>query len=144
MHYLDPIVLILGGILASAGLIVAKNPNAKEMIAKLQPYQALIGIALLVVGIYDLIQTVFGMHVLDGLSKAPLFCGTILACVFGSILLGILFGMPMLAKLSPEAAAKGDELGKKLAPYQTLIGLVGIAAGFLAILFWSGMIRQNM
>ena len=48
MGYLFTVVLILGGVLGCAGLIVAKKPDAKELIGKLQPFQAVIGVALLV------------------------------------------------------------------------------------------------
>jgi len=49
--------------------------------------------------------------------------------------------MPMLAKLSAGGAAKGEEFGKKMAPFQALIGLVSIGAGLLGILFVAGILK---
>ena len=41
---LSAIIAILGGILAASSLIIAKKPNAKELIDKLTPYQGWIGL----------------------------------------------------------------------------------------------------
>ena len=141
MDYLSSLVLIAGGILAAAGLIVSKSPNAKDLIAKLAPFQALIGIGLLVVGVLDLIRVVFAAHFFDLVKLFPVLGLSAIAVVACSILLGLLFGMPMLAKLSPQGAAKGEELAKKFAGFQTLIGVVGIIAGLLHILFIAGIIK---
>jgi hypothetical protein len=134
MIWVLPTLLILGGILAASSLIVAKKPDAKEMIAKIAPYQAIIGIILLLDGIYY----TFIYIGIGNLIKAPgqwLIGGL---CLWGmmvsSILLGIMFGMPMVAKMSASGAAKGEEMAKKLAPFQTLIGLVAIGSAFLAVL----------
>ncbi len=42
------IVAILGGLIAASGLIVAKKPNAKELLDKLTPYQGCVGFPFLV------------------------------------------------------------------------------------------------
>jgi len=121
-----PLILILGGILGCAGLIVAKKPDAKELIGKLQPFQAAIGVALLVFGVIHLLDAV---RAIGFMSVIPVTVIAAFAAVASAIILGIMFGMPMVAKLSASGAAKGEELGKKLAPYQTLVGIVAIAAG---------------
>jgi len=135
---IGPLLLILGGILAAAGLIVAKKPNAKELIAKIQPYQATIGIILLGMGLWTLIRWLSWFGAMFKL--APLFATCMMANIAASILLGIMFGMPMVAKMSASGAAKGEEFAKKLAPYQVLIGLVGIGAGLVDILYWIGIL----
>ncbi|HEY0991495.1 MAG TPA: hypothetical protein VFD36_03535 [Kofleriaceae bacterium] len=130
-------MLIVGGILAVSGLIVAKKPDAKELIDKLVPYQAIIGIALLALGIVNLVRWL-GNHVFTLLSVAPLFGLTVLAMIFTSILLGFMFGMPQIAKWLPGeggAEQKGMELSKKLAPYQVIIGLIGLASALLMLLY---------
>ncbi len=66
---------------------------------------------------------------------------TAFAAVVSAIVLGIMFGMPMVAKLSASGAAKGEELGRKLAPYQTLVGLVAIGSGLLILLFVLGILK---
>jgi hypothetical protein len=130
-------VLIAGGILAVSSLIVAKKPDAQKLIDKLVPYQAVIGVALLVLGIVNLIRGL-GNHLIDILRLVPLFGMTYLAMCVTSILLGFMFGMPQISKWLPgEGAAeqKGMELSKKLAPYQVIIGLVGLVAALMMILY---------
>jgi uncharacterized membrane protein YgdD (TMEM256/DUF423 family) len=137
METLNALVLIAGGILAVSSLIVAKKPDARKLIDKLVPYKAMIGVALLVLGILNLIRALTN-HLLDILRVVPLFGLTCLAMCVTSILLGLLFGMPQIAKWLPgEGAAeqKGMELSRTLAPYQILIGLVGLVAALLMILY---------
>jgi len=137
MELINALVLIVGGILAVSGLIVAKKPDAKELIDKLVPYQAIIGIALLALGIVNLVRWL-GNHVFTLLSVAPLFGLTVLAMIFTSILLGFMFGMPQIAKWLPGeggAEQKGMELSKKLAPYQVIIGIIGLVSALLMLLY---------
>ena len=141
MELINALVLIVGGILAVSGLIVAKKPDAKELIDKLVPYQAIIGIALLALGIVNLVRWL-GNHVFTLLSVAPLFGLTVLAMIFTSILLGFMFGMPQIAKWVPGQGAaeqKGLELSNKLAPFQVAIGLIGLGAVLLLLLYRFGM-----
>ena len=118
--------LILGGILGISGLIVAKKPDAKELIGKLQPFQAFIGIALLIFGVYNAIHIVDFFKIL---SVLPVLGIMAIGAVTSAIVLGILFGMPMVAKMSAGGAAKGEELGKKLAPFQTIFGIIALVTG---------------
>jgi hypothetical protein len=138
MGYLWPIVLILGGILGCAGLIVAKKPDAKELIGKLQPFQAAIGVALLVFGVLNLLDAI---RLLSFVSLMPVLVITAFGAVVSAIILGIMFGMPMVAKLSASGAAKGEELGKKLAPYQTLVGIIAMITGLIMLLFVLGIMK---
>ncbi|MCK5800206.1 MAG: hypothetical protein KAI47_23610, partial [Deltaproteobacteria bacterium] len=69
---LTVVFLILGGILASASLIVARKPNAQELIDKITPYQGWIGVALFFWGIWDVIQLI---RVIGILFKVSLFYG---------------------------------------------------------------------
>lgn len=139
MDLINVLLLILAGILAVSGLIVAKKPNAKELIDKLVPYQAFIGVALLVFGLYNLIRS-FGWF--GAFFKS--FVGIVaLAVIVTSILLGFMFGMPQIAKWLPGeggAEQKGMELSKKLAPYQVVIGIVGIVSALLWILYRYGIL----
>lgn len=141
MDYIDPILLILGGILAISGLIVAKKPDAKAMIEKLTPYQAGIGLALLVFGVYNVFHIIIAGHLFTIIKIVPVLALVALVVVIASVLLGLMFGMPMLARFSASGAAKGEEMAKKLAPFQTLIGLVGIIAGLVYILFVAGILK---
>jgi uncharacterized membrane protein YkgB len=143
MELINALVLIVGGILAASGLIVAKKPEAKQLIDKLVPYQAIIGVALLVLGVLNLLRwlgTVFSM-----ISHIPLFGLSILTMIATSILLGFLFGMPQIAKWMPGqggAEQKGMALSQKLAPFQGILGIIGIVAGLLMVLYRFGILSM--
>lgn len=142
MDWSMPILCILGGILAASALIVAKKPDAKAMIDKLVPYQAFIGIALLAFGIINLLR--WGPSMMLQILKLWPTAGIALwGMIVSGILLGILFGMPMLAKLSASGAAKGEELGKKLAPFQAMIGLIAVGAGLLGLLIQLNILKPG-
>lgn len=134
MDLINAIVLIAGGILAVSALIVAKKPDAKELIDKLVPYQAFIGVALLALGLLNLLRSL--SHLIELLKSFP---GIVeLAVIVTSILLGFMFGMAQIAKWMPSQGAaeqKGMELTQKLAPYQVIIGLVGLGAALISILY---------
>ncbi len=136
MDLITPILLILGGILAISNLIVAKKPEARQMIDKLLPYQAGIGIALLVIGLWNLLRSL--STIFEVIKVMPLLGITVLAMIVSAILLGFMFGMPQIAKWMPgnnNAEQKGMELSKKLAPYQVILGLVGIGSSLLFLLY---------
>lgn len=141
MELINALVLILGGILAVSSLIVAKKPDAKELIDKLVPFQAGIGIAMLALGVINLVRRLD--HLADIVKLVPLFGISFLAMVAASILLGFMFGMPQIAKWLPGdsgAEQKGIELSKKLVPYQVIIGLVGLVAALLMVLYRFGIL----
>lgn len=139
MDLINVLLLIAGGILAVSGLIVANKPSAKDLIDKLVPYQAIIGVALLAFGLWNLIRSLG--HVLDAFKSFPGIVG--LTVIVTSILLGFLFGMPQIAKWLPghgAAEQKGMELSKKLAPFQVILGLVGIGSALLWLLYRFGIL----
>ena len=136
MDLITPILLILGSILAISGLIIAKKPDAKALIDKLSPYQAVIGVAMLATGIWWVLR--WGGYLVDVFK----FNAILAACIWGvigtSILLGALFGMPQIAKWIPgdsSAEQKALELSQKVAPFQVLLGLIGLASALVYLLF---------
>jgi len=136
---INALLLIVAGVIALSGVIIAKKPDAKAIIDKLTPYQAGIGIALLVLGLYNLIRQ---LGVLTDVFKIGALLGaSIWGYLICSILLGFLFGMPQIAKWIPgdsPAEQKALEFSKKVAPYQTLLGGVGIASAVIYLLYrWS-------
>jgi hypothetical protein len=139
MDLINVLLLILAGILAISGLIIAKKPDARELIDKLVPFQALIGIVLLALGLLNLIRALPHLATLF-----TTFVGIVaFAVIATSILLGFMFGMPQIAKWIPgESAAeqKGRELTQKLAPYQVIIGFVGIGSAVLWLLYRFGIL----
>lgn len=141
MDWILPLLLLAGGVLAASALIVAKKPDARQLIDKIAPYQATLGIILLVWGAYNLFVHV-GFSMISLLLKIwPLGGIAILGGLVSAILLGIMFGMPMVAKMSAGGAAKGEQIAKKLAPFQTLIGIVAIVCGLLILLIQLGILK---
>ena len=143
MHHLmryAPILLIAAGFLASSSFIIAKKPNAKQLVDKIAPYQAGMGIALLLWGLYNAFVYVgigmmlkfFGINILAAL--------TVWGALSSAIVIGFLFGLPQIAKWSAAGASRGDVLAKKLAPFQTLFGFIGIGSGVLLLMFNLGIL----
>lgn len=129
------VVLILGGVLAISGLIVSRKPDAKQLIDKLAPYQVTIGLALIVLGLVDFIRVA---EYLSNMFKANLLLGAVMLTVIGaSILLGALFGAPQILKWmpNPQAQEKANKLVAQVAPFQVILGLVGIFAALIYFLY---------
>jgi hypothetical protein len=121
------------GILGAANLIVAKRPDAAEMIAKLAPYQGWIGAVSALWGVWGIISSVLSIGLL---SVAPIFWITLLACSLILASLGLLLGVGVLKTFikDPTAQAKMDETIAKLAPKQGVLGLVSIGLGVWTVL----------
>jgi hypothetical protein len=136
MDVANAVAVILGGILAISGLIIAKKPEAKSLIDKLSPYQAIIGVAMIALGVVNLIRS---LPYLGDLFKVNLlFALSILGMLAVSIALGALFGMPQIAKWIPgdsPAEQKALELSQKVAPYQVILGLIGLASSLIYLLY---------
>ena len=135
------ILILLAGILAASGLIIAKKPDAKELINKIAPYQGLIGVALLAYGVFDLV-TNLDLFKMVLHFKPLLFSLTLLGWFVGSIILGIILGTPVIGKY----AGGGNEekvmnVQKKLLPFQTLFGLIGLADGVLLLLYQLNILK---
>lgn len=136
MDLITPVLLILGSILAISGLIIAKKPDAKALIDKLSPYQAVIGVAMLATGIWWLLR--WGGYLFDAFKFNAVLAAAIWGVIGVSILLGALFGMPQIAKWIPgdsPAEQKALELSQKVAPYQVVLGLLGLASALIYLLF---------
>ena len=123
--------MLAAGLLGAANLIVAKKPNAKELIDKLTPYQGWIGVVLVVWGVIDAIRVV---RFLGAMSSGWMVIAILTALT--ELGLGFLLGYGLISKYvlskSPQALEKGQLLRAKLAVYQGPLGLTAIV---LAILF---------
>ncbi|HEU0036103.1 MAG TPA: hypothetical protein VFQ53_36070 [Kofleriaceae bacterium] len=137
------LLLILGGVLALSGLIVAQKPDAKKYIDKLVPFQALIGVGLLVLGVVLFLYA--GPVAMFRMIKVNAFYGMVgLAMVFSAIILGMFFGMPQIAKWIPgdsPAEQKAMEISQKVAPYQAIVGIVALGAGLVGLLYTLGLVK---
>ncbi len=130
---LSAIIAILGGLIATSSLIVAKKPNAAELLDKLTPYQGWIGVVLAFWGVWGIIQSFLSISSI-GLSWA---IG--LGASVASFIVGFLLGYSLISKYLLEkdekAKAKGQELRLKLTKYQIPAGVILIILGVLSILF---------
>ena len=130
------LITIAGGILAASALIIARKPNAKELIDKITPYQGWIGIVMVFWGVWAVIDCV--THV-SFLKVAPMFWTFWLASGVADLLVGFLLGFGLITKYAlsknPVAESRGQQLRAKLAPYQGVCGLFAIAMGALYIIW---------
>ncbi len=133
------LLLIVASVLAVSGFIISKKPQAKDLIDKIVPFQGIIGVALLALGVLFLIGWIGKM---DRISKVgdewtffpfAFYLGTAAA-----ILLGFLFGMPLIAKWIPgetPAEQKAMEMQKKIAGFSTIVGALGLVFGLLMLYY---------
>lgn len=134
MSYLNGIWLVVLGILAAPNLIISKKPEAKEIIAKLVPYQGWLGA---VSAVYGLIQIIRFLGQLRWFDAAPI---GFISWIAGSVLtlaLGLLLGIGVIKSFvsSVDAKAKMDEMIAKLAAKQGKLGLFGIIVGLWIIVY---------
>lgn len=116
------------GILGASNLIIARKPDAKELIAKLAPYQGWIGAVSALWGIWGIISSVLNLGML---AHYPIYWVTFLASAVVQAGLGLLLGVGTLKTFikQPQAIEKMDVMVTKLAPYQGTMGLVSIGVG---------------
>lgn len=124
------ISLVLLSIIAVPSLVLAKKPNAKELLEKVEPYQGWIGMVFCFWGIWGIISAILN---LGWLTTAPIWWVTFLAGNIISAALGFMLGFGLINKYflskNADAKAKADNLREKIAPKQGKLGLVGIAVG---------------
>jgi hypothetical protein len=125
--------MILLGVLAAANLIIAKKPDAKQLIDKVAPYQGWIGAISAVWGLWLVISAILNI---GWLSATPIWWLTWLANALLLFSLGLLLGIGVIKSFvkQPQAVEKMDQLIAKLSPKQGVLGLVGIGVGIWMIL----------
>jgi hypothetical protein len=125
---IDGIWLAVLGVLAASNLIVARRPDAAEVIAKLAPYQGWIGAISALWGVWGIISCVLGISLL---TAAPILWFSWLANSVILATLGLLLGVGVLKTFIKDetANAKLDETIAKIAPKQGVLGLVAIGLG---------------
>jgi hypothetical protein len=128
MGLISGIWMALLGVLGASNLIIAKKPDAKELIAKVAPYQGWIGAVSAIWGVWGIISSILNI---GWLSIIPVFWVTFLAVAVLQLALGLLLGIGVLKQFitQPQAVEKMDQLITRLAPKQGLLGLVAIGLG---------------
>jgi hypothetical protein len=133
---IDGLITIAGGILAASALIIARKPNAKQLIDKLTPYQGWIGIVMFFWGVWETLGVV---RALSLLSVRPLLWIFALGIALADLLVGFLLGFGLLTKYAlgknATAQARGQEIRAKLANYQGAFGLFAIVMGVLYLVW---------
>ena len=122
------ITLFILGALGASNLIIARKPSAKELLAKVAPYQGWLGAGMAFWGLYNIIFFVaLGIGLL---ATHPIhyIVGSVVSVLM--FVLGLLFGVGTVKTFvkQPQAVAKMDQLVAKLAPYQGTLGIIGMAA----------------
>lgn len=129
------ITLILLSIIAVPSLILAKKPDAKELLEKVEPYQGWIGLVFCFWGIWGVISTVLNI---GWLSVVPIWWITLLAGNLIEAILGFMLGFGLINKFflskNEAAKAKANQLREKLAPKLGMLGLIGIGVGIWMII----------
>lgn len=124
MGLLTAILAILGGTLASSNVIIDRQPNSRELIEKVAPYQGFIGIGLLVIGIITLFN--------GGLMNIVL--------AIAEIIVGFLLGYGLLTQFvfnsSESAAENGAKVRETLVQYQVPAGFVLLILGIISLVRW--------
>lgn len=132
MGFINGIWMALLGVLGAANLIIARKPEAKELIAKLAPYQGWIGAVSAFWGVWGVIRSIM---TIGWIGSWPIFWITMLATALLQLALGLLLGVGVLKTFikQPAAVEKMDMMVTKLAPWQGKLGLVAIGMGIWAI-----------
>ena len=124
------ITLILLSIIAVPSLILAKKPNAQELLDKIEPYQGWIGLVFCLAGVWGIISAFLNM---GWITSLPIWWVTLLAGSVVQAVLGFMLGFGMINKilLSKNEAAqeKAALLREKLAPKQGKLGIFGLIVG---------------
>ena len=124
--------LVLLGVLAVPSLIIAKRPDAKDMIAKLTPYQGWIGAVSCLGGVWGIISAILSIGIL---STWPIFWVSWLVGSIFQAALGLILGIGTLKTFikNPQAQAKMDETLAKLSPKQGMLGVGAIGFGIWVV-----------
>ncbi|PCI31861.1 MAG: hypothetical protein COB60_10470 [Flavobacteriaceae bacterium] len=124
------ISLILLSVIAVPSLLLAKKPNAKELLEKVEPYQGWIGMFFCFSGVWGLITSLLN---LGWIASMPMWWGTLLAGSIVQAVLGFMLGFGLINKFflskNEKAKEKAMLLREKLAPKQGKLGVVGLFVG---------------
>lgn len=120
--------LILLGALAVPSMIIAKRPDAKDMLAKITPYQGWIGAVSCLGGVWGIIASILNLGLLS--TWPGLWISYFVGAVFQAAL-GLILGIGTLKTFikNPQAQAKMDETLAKLSPKQGMLGVGAIGFG---------------
>ncbi|GAA4107876.1 hypothetical protein GCM10022393_03480 [Aquimarina addita] len=129
------ITLIFLSIIAVPSLLLSKKPDAKELLAKIEPYQGWIGLIFCIWGVWGIISMVLNI---GWLSTFPIRWTVYLAGNIVEAALGFMLGFGMINQLllskNEAAKEKANKLRAKLAPKQGKLGVLGLIIGAAMII----------
>lgn len=125
---INGIWLALLGALAVPSLILAKRPDAKQLLGKLAPYQGWMGAVSCLWGVWGIISSVLNI---GWLTSYPIYWATYLADSVLLAGLGLILGIGVMKTFIKDAKAqqKLDQTLAKVAPHQGRLGIAGIGVG---------------
>lgn len=135
--WVEVILALLVGVLAAANMIAAKQPNAAAAIAKLKPYQAIIGLIALIYSVLFLIGAIDGASIAFQFG-APVLGILLLAMPILAILLGLLFGWALIAKQTGASSASMNNAVGKISSVQAQLGIAEIIVTILLVIWVVG------
>lgn len=119
---------VCGGILAMSSMLVAKRPNAAQLIDKLVPYQGYIGVTMFFWGIWEIIDCVRG---LSFLSEHPITWVFWLLMALADFSVGLILGFGLISTYAfrgnATAIEKGQRVRMSLVKFQVPLGLLAVA-----------------
>ena len=129
MFWVHIITLILAGALAASPIILGKRPDAKTLMDKLAPFQGVIGIVAIVLGIISAIDLIPNIGVL--FKARFIYALAALLAMLCELGLGFILGYGLIDRY----VLKGGGAGvlKAIEPFKVLGGLVAIGVA----IFWA-------
>ena len=131
MGLITSLWLALLGVLGASQLIIAKKPDAKELIAKMAPYQGWFGASSAIWGAWIIVSAILNINWLSLGLRVTIWWATYLGMGVVLLGLGLLFGVGVLKTFTTneEAHARLDQTVAKLAPKQGILGIISIGLG---------------
>lgn len=136
MGFLLSGLLLVGGVLAAANLIISKKPEAADLIKKIAPYQSWIGLGLLGWGIFMfLFRFLFWIKSWTiWLRFVPVWSISYLASIIVMILLGAILSMNFLKQRKELPKEKLEAIEKKIKPFQIPLGVTAVILAVVGLL----------
>ena len=129
---------VVGGILAMSSMLVARKPNAAQLIDKLVPYQGYVGTTMFFWGVWELIDCVRSLGLLG---SHPLVWGFWLLMAIADFSVGMILGFGLISTYAfrgnPTAIQKGQALRQALVKFQVPLGALAIltSVGYTVLSF---------
>ena len=132
------ITLIVLSLIAVPSLILAKKPNAKELLDKIAPYQGWIGVVFCIWGLWGLISCILNLNLLGWGMYGIIWWVTYFLYAVVETTLGFILGYPLIMKYvlgkNETAKEKGAQVLTKLVSLQGILGILGLAVGAWCII----------